>query len=259
MIGSRAGRALLAVVLATALVAGVLLVDPLRGPPAAPALDESAPPGAVAAAALEQAPARDHVVVTRLVGPAAAPPNRSAALAEYQVDADDRQLRAVSRRYDDPYVTLENEHVTWQGWAGDLQFRGAGPGWRAAASRFDHVDRLRAARNVTRTGNESVVVVHVDDADAAYTLVEGRENVTDRLRAREEDYRANLTVVVDRETDAPRRVVYRFANSPDGNASRRRHTVLVYDYDWHDVDVRRPPGAGYTLVEFASDLLNHRP
>lgn len=249
---SRLDRLLLVALLATLAVVGVQLADPLRGPPEAPALDYDAPPGELARDALAQAPARDHAVEWRVVDP---DDGRSATRVAYRVDADDRQLRAVSHQLDTPYVTFANEHVRWQGFRGELRFEGTGPGWNGTASRFRHVDRLASAPNVSRSANASAVVVRVDDTDTAWALVHGRRNVTDTERASEEAYRANLTVVVDRETDAPRRVVYRFARSPDGNASARERRVAVYAYDrWDDVDATRPPGAGYTLVEFVADL-----
>jgi hypothetical protein len=242
--------------LAVVTVVGVQLADPLERGPEAPAVDYDDPAGELAADALRQEPARDHVVAYWFGKPGQLRANQSKTLVRIRVDADTRRARAVSNRSGHRVDTFANEHVVWQGFDGDLRYEGRGDPtpYRALGSRFDHLELLPSAPNVTKTVNGSTAVVHVRDTDTAYALVEGRRNITDDEYAREERFRANLTIVVDRETDTPRRVVYWFARSPDGNGSQRRVTATVYEYRWQSVEVERPSGVGYTLAEFLFDL-----
>jgi hypothetical protein len=100
--------------------------------------------------------------------------------------------------------------------------------------------------------NASAVVLRVNGTGAAYAIKMG----TDPSEAvREDGFRANLTLVVDRDDGHLRRLEYGVSYLSGENSERTREygrTVYAFS-EWGEASVDRPDWAGYSLAEFLLD------
>jgi hypothetical protein len=230
----RSLAALVLVVLASgALAVGV--ADPGATAPDRTPVAVDAPPAAAVESALRQAETGDYRVRVSLRDRNGSERDRLVAHVSHAT----REVRVRSADGRPPFLTYANAHVGWRGRPGDLE-RGAGTA-DAHDTPFRDVE-VSAAELVTASADAVTYRVR-DDATAL------------RAVGYDPDYGGNatLTVVVNRTSGTLSRVVFERRVVDDGVS----YWGTVWRFSrWGAVDVRRPPGAGYSLAEFLSDAVS---
>jgi len=231
-------RAVLAWLLALGLVAatlGVAVADPLATPPDREPVDLAGPPAEALERVLRTTETRDYTVSLAFRDEAGTGETRTVV----QVENSEREVLGRSAGDGPETLTYANEHVGFRGRPGDLE-RGAGT-WDDHNAPLGHLDALDGT-DVTRTAANGTTTFRVAADAAAKRLVGYDAGVRGN---------ATLTAVVDTEQRRLERLTFERRWTEDGERERRG---AVWRFsDWGETDVKRPPGAGYSLAEFLYD------
>jgi hypothetical protein len=209
-----------AVVLVAVAVVGVGVADPFDGPPTSPPgpVDRGAAteaPTDLLRAALAQPAARDHRRVLRLESG-----NRSRVVVRARVDADRGRIAGVINYSGAPVERFSNADCRWQRLAdggGPVgRTRTCGIEWRTYATPYGPVDAVAAGGVRVVRADADAVLVRVTNTSAALRLSSLVSTPITPSTAREEGYRANLTVAVDPASGRLRRTTLRWTRPDDG-------------------------------------------
>ena len=238
--------------------------------------DES--PDAVAATVAENLRAGEYVYDVRVVeagGPWRREEPVTTVVQHTAIDNGARRLSASLRLPvlaaddDGPAVRYYIESPVGQVFTPNAEKTRGDPGWdrdrslgfHSTRNAFDEVDRLRGATATVVATNETTYVVRITNASAAVRVAYpgrpslfGFAGLGGKTMPPIDGARANLTIVVDKRIDRPRRAVLRYWHpSPsadgatgtdgDGTIENGYRSRAVYRFSDHgSVDVDRPTG-----------------
>jgi hypothetical protein len=266
----------LAVIAAIGLVYSASFYAPPRAD--AQVVDYDAPPADVAATVAENTRASEYAYDVRVVESGGPWEREEPVTTVVQHTAIDNGARRLSARLrfpvlvedgDGPAVRYFIASPVGQAFTPKSEATRGRPGWHTdrnlgfhpSRNAFDEVDRLRGATAAVVATNETTYVVRITNASAAVRVAYpgrpslfGFAGLGGKTMPPIDGATANLTIVVDKRTDRPRRAVLRYwhpspsddeatGNVGDGTAEGGYRSRTVYRFsDYGSVDVDRPIG-----------------
>lgn len=203
-------------------------------------LDLSAPPREVAVRALEQTERGDYTMMV-WTGETGVVRDETTFERRYRVSNTRGRIRANFTTFRGHSLFFGNERCGWGRPPDRDQWRRVCPRplWPREVQRLFYEQAMKNVSVTVLATDASRLVLAVNDTEAAAGVLGLPRDVPNRT--------ANLTLVIDRETERLRRVVFR--QSWPGHREK-----AVYGFSgWGETSVERPEEVSYTLVEFLAD------